>query len=281
MENTAIDDVNELAPIPEESIGTLRKYYIEHRKKQLLLEADRSDFTSHNPEKGRSNEKYFLQCLREFLPKRFGVGTGFVESFSGAQSKQQDIIIYDDLNNAPLFICDAWSIFPIEMVNANIEVKTNLTLKNLEETFSAEGTVLGEDPYGNKKSLRRMAEIDKKHYIGYLPSALAPRFYIFAYRSNIAESTLLTKLKEFSLKYNVHCHGLFILEKDIYVARKPLGDRTKYEHWVHRQQNLGFFLNNLLESLFNMGIQITDRGKYIKEIQEIRAEETLIEERSG
>lgn len=247
--------------------------YAVQRKAKLLLEAELSEYADHSGEKGRANEKYLLRCIREFLPKRFGIGTGFVENYKRHQSKQLDIIIFDDINNAPLFVCDAWSIYPIEMVHAVIEVKTTLTINELKKAFKSEGTDDGSGGKNtNKKSLRRMAEVDKKHYVQQKENSLSPRFYIFAYKlGKVTEKTLLKNLKELSLKYNVHCHGLYVLDKDILVVRQPLYSREKYDHWIFRNKGLEFYLNSLLKSCLTMGIGITDRNKYIEDLDKIES----------
>lgn len=85
---------------------------------------------------GSENELALSSLLREFLPPRFGIETGgIVIDKHGHKSKQCDIVIYD-LEQYPKYFR---KVFPIEVVYAVIEVKTELTkaeaedaLKNLE-----------------------------------------------------------------------------------------------------------------------------------------------------
>jgi hypothetical protein len=102
-----------------------------------------SKLTEHNPELGRLNETHLVRLLRDYLPPKYGIGTGFIACGGPAarQSPQCDIIIYDALNNSPLYKSDAWSIFPIEMVYGVIEVKTKLTVKTLKEAFVTCGEI--------------------------------------------------------------------------------------------------------------------------------------------
>lgn len=88
-----------------------------------------SKLTDHNPEIGRLNESHLVKFLRGYLPPKIGVGTGFIACGgpNAKQSPQCDIILFDKLNNAPLYASEAWAIYPIEIVYGVIEVKTKLT----------------------------------------------------------------------------------------------------------------------------------------------------------
>ena len=106
------------------------------------LEADALLFNRKLPHMGlmgSENEFALSSLIRDFLPSRFGVETsGIVIDRHGNESKQCDIIIYDDQNFPKYFR----KVFPVELVYGVIEVKTNLTngeainaLNNLEATF--------------------------------------------------------------------------------------------------------------------------------------------------
>jgi len=96
-----------------------------------------SRLTDHNPELGRLNETHLVKLLREYLPPKIGIGTGFIVSGGRKplQSPQCDIVLYDAMNNAPFYKSEAWSIYPIEMVYGVIEVKTTLNHTALAESF--------------------------------------------------------------------------------------------------------------------------------------------------
>src|ERR1700761_652466 len=105
------------------------KTLFEGQLEKLRVEAEFfSRLTDHKAELGRLNETHLVQLLRNYLPPRIGIGTGFIAS--GGQdpqlSPQCDIVLYDALNNTPLYKSEAWSIYPIEMVYGVIEVKTTL-----------------------------------------------------------------------------------------------------------------------------------------------------------
>ena len=121
----------------ERSAFALDKLF-EGSLRRLRTEADYfSRLTGHAPELGRLNETHLVKLLRDYLPPKIGIGTGFIASGGDAprQSPQCDIVLYDALNNAPLYRSDAWSIYPIEMVYGVIEVKTTLSKRELKDAF--------------------------------------------------------------------------------------------------------------------------------------------------
>jgi len=75
--------------------------------------------------------------LRDVLPARFGVGTGFV--FTGEQPLDEhqtnplDVLIYDALNYSPVFTEGDYVVIPIHALLAVIEVKTTLTSQKYQE----------------------------------------------------------------------------------------------------------------------------------------------------
>jgi hypothetical protein len=129
-----------------------------------------------------------VQLLRTYLPPKIGIGTGFIVSGgdSAQQSPQCDIILYDSLNNAPLYKSDAWSIYPIEMVYGVIEVKTTLNKRELKGAFGkcAKIRAMAKTSNGkdNKAYARQMPPEPRSsaRCQGYM-SGLPPRFFVFSY----------------------------------------------------------------------------------------------------
>lgn len=87
---------------------------------------------------GESAEGALREWLAEFLPKRFGVTSGFLtsqEMIVDAQLRHYDIIIYDQLSSPVLFTEELSDkselgrsrLIPVEHVHAVIEVKATLT----------------------------------------------------------------------------------------------------------------------------------------------------------
>jgi hypothetical protein len=181
---------------------------------QLRTEAEYfSRLTNHSPELGRLNETHLVRLLRQYLPPKIGVGTGFIVSGSKtpAQSPQCDIILYDALNNAPFYTSDTWSIYPIEMVYGVIEVKTKLKRSELRDAFQKCSKIramsrLNFERGGNKAYLRRVnSNVGWQQYYQHLP----PRFFVFGYDGWAGVGTLHRNFVELSNEYiDAHIHGV-------------------------------------------------------------------------
>jgi hypothetical protein len=96
------------------------------------LEADALLFNRHLPHeglKGSENEQALADVLRNFLPSRYGVeANGLIIDRNGAVSRQCDIIIYDAEQYPKYFR----KVYPIEMVHAVVEVKTELSKQQVD-----------------------------------------------------------------------------------------------------------------------------------------------------
>lgn len=92
----------------------------------------------HGPTVGGQREELLRALLERHVPQRFHVATGFTEG----SDRQIDILIYDQLEYAPLFRAGNLVVVPFEAVRAVIEVKSNLTsgelidaLRHLDEAI--------------------------------------------------------------------------------------------------------------------------------------------------
>ena len=80
----------------------------------------------HNGLKGEGNESAIRDLLIKFIPKKYGISSGVVIDHEGNQSRQCDIIIYDNQNYPELLSMSSVKLFPIDIVYMVIEVKTSL-----------------------------------------------------------------------------------------------------------------------------------------------------------
>ena len=99
---------------------------------------------SHELSLGESREHILREFLREFLPDRYAVSTGFIlfddqeearqrrRASSLEPSRQLDVIIWDRVEYAPLFSAGDFVVVPPGSVEAVMEVKSTLSYK----TFS-------------------------------------------------------------------------------------------------------------------------------------------------
>lgn len=139
----------------------------------------------HQGMKGEGNEIILRDLIKKFIPKRYGVGTGVVIDRNGAQSKQVDIVIYDQIFYPSILSLSSVHLFPVDIVYATIEIKTTLDSseadKALKNIFSVQDLELIPDNYS-------MWESQPNGGAGLVTYKPIPPFgFIFAYRSNVIE----------------------------------------------------------------------------------------------
>ncbi len=84
----------------------------------------------HPGERGTDREEVIRQFLREHLPKRFHVSTGFVVDCHGNVSEQVDVVIADSLTCPRFETAGGTEFFPCESVVAAGQVKSQLTSRH-------------------------------------------------------------------------------------------------------------------------------------------------------
>jgi hypothetical protein len=141
----------------------------------------------HYGERGRNDEERVREFLRRMLPKRFGVGSGFVACSepSTALSRQTDIVIFDQLLNCSLFHEPGSNVYPIEIVYATIEVKGCLEKKDIPKTLDSIAEIRR---MAAQKTYVRWVNKETRpgsgHYVVQpepFNEPLPPRSYVFAY----------------------------------------------------------------------------------------------------
>lgn len=90
-------------------------------------------YSGHRGKLGENREAVLQRFFSTYLPQRFGVGTGFALLGAEQVSTQQDVVIYDKLNNPVLFPESAAPLFPPSALAAVIEVKSKLTRPELRK----------------------------------------------------------------------------------------------------------------------------------------------------
>jgi hypothetical protein len=89
----------------------------------------------HSALKGHEAEKIVRAFLASHLPKRFGIGSGFIIDQHDALSKQTDVVIYDAINCPVYRASEDAGIFPSDNVAAIVEVKAKLDKERLIESY--------------------------------------------------------------------------------------------------------------------------------------------------
>ena len=108
----------------------------------LLAQYNQSASITHRVGMGTARENFFGDFLKDYLPKRYAVGSGgMVITPENRVSGQLDIVIYDSFECPKLFTDESHSIFPLESVYGAISVKSNLESGDLESGYSNVGSL--------------------------------------------------------------------------------------------------------------------------------------------
>lgn len=107
------------------------KYYSSIASELAIKSHKISLLVSHGQTVGNYREVILRDLIKQHLPGKFGIGTGFIQGFA----KQLDIIIYDALNYAPSFKEGDLVVIKQEAVRGVIEVKTTLSSNSLFEAL--------------------------------------------------------------------------------------------------------------------------------------------------
>jgi hypothetical protein len=91
---------------------------------ELEAKLKKSKKVIDHPTTGKSAEKHLLELIKEYLPKRYIVESGFAVNSSGDRSNKIDILIADTLDIPPLCCEPNYKVFAIESVVAGIEITT-------------------------------------------------------------------------------------------------------------------------------------------------------------
>jgi hypothetical protein len=111
---------------------------------ELLQNAQKywKDALQHPGEKGRASEFVVRDVFEQILPQKYSIGTGFVVSTKKNSanlrlSPQQDIVVFDRIENPTRLSRDSFGLFPVEAVYGTIEVKERLTGKEIRSFLVA------------------------------------------------------------------------------------------------------------------------------------------------
>jgi hypothetical protein len=177
----------------------------------------------HAGEKGRGLEYEVADLVRTFLPKEYGVSTGFIafRTGTGVQlSTQLDVVIYDAIRGGPLADLKSCAVFPLESTLGYIEVKASLVSTSDDAEEYAANSI--ESCLMKNNHLRSM----QKRYF-HLPMHgstvqsvikaadwMPIRGFVFAFEGSgnvaIDPGQMAKRIAEFSKKVSAHFHGVFV-----------------------------------------------------------------------
>ncbi|EOB6680528.1 DUF6602 domain-containing protein, partial [Vibrio vulnificus] len=130
--------------LQEDSLeGNVSSFFSSHSH-ELQSKMKRLDFLigrDHWLSVGNYKEELLRSLLRQLLPKKYEVSTGFILALDAngkeIKSKQQDIIIWDSNDYAAIFRDGDFVIVPPEACRVVIEVKSTLTGDTLKKAMLA------------------------------------------------------------------------------------------------------------------------------------------------
>jgi hypothetical protein len=109
-----------------------RKDYLATFSDELLAKSRRIDYLiRHTGTVGTYREELLRSTIRQLLPTRYQVSTGFLEN----SPRQLDVLVWDAERYAPLFREQDVVVVPSEAVRAIVEVKTTLNTSALDEAL--------------------------------------------------------------------------------------------------------------------------------------------------
>lgn len=139
-----------------------------------------AEFYRHRGKLGENREALLQRFLATYLPRQFGVGTGFA-LFGTEVSTQQDVVVYDQLTNPVLFPETVAPLFPPSAVSAVVEVKSTLTADELQETAA------------KAQALKRALRASFAHHPA--PPRSEALVGLFTFRSRLHPADVLDELK--------------------------------------------------------------------------------------
>ena len=184
---------------------------------KLRKDFDELSSVPHNALKGHEAEKLIRQFLEGHLPKRFGVGSGFIIDPRDKISKQQDVVIYDAFNCPVYRASEEAAIFPSDNVAAVVEVKSTLDKDRLEEAFES---------ICDAESLAKTAAPPLPFLINTQTMG-----YVFAFTSSITLDKIAEHYCELLRKHGLghHLDLIVILDRGIISLAAKVRD---YEGWA-------------------------------------------------
>lgn len=136
----------------------------------------------HSGLKGGEAERLIRDFLRAHLPRRFGVGSGFILDAHDSVSNQTDVIIYDAFNCPVYRASEEAGIYPSQNVVGVIEVKSVLDKQKLLDAIR------------KIHAAKQLAKIPAPEHLGKTSQTFG---FVFAFSSSISLETIAHHYTEF------------------------------------------------------------------------------------
>lgn len=184
--------------------GVEREFY--YHQAQMIVDYERTKDIKHPRDLGNARETLLREFLTSsgYLPKKYAVSDLSVRIVSGTGhiSNEIDIALYDSEELITLMKRqDVYEVYPVESVYGVIQVKSNLTKKEL------------------KSGLKNLVSFKKLRVNQSRPCDKNGFALLFAYCSDMKWADIGKELKEFS-KYNpksMYPNAVFILDRGFFI----------------------------------------------------------------
>lgn len=197
----------------------------------------------HNLTKGELREIFVSNVLKSFLTSQFGIGTGIIINQENEQSRQTDIVIYDNRILPPFIKEQEKGVYPAQSVIATIEVRTTLDKGGIEEANEAAGI------------------LTEKVFAKGVPFGLKPLCAVFGYQGGFGELDNEEKGREWLEVNAKHLFNICITEKYCWANLTIKGWSVQLHEPETYQETTRFFA--LL--LDNMRTRAQEMFKYLVE----------------
>jgi hypothetical protein len=177
----------------------------------------------HQGIKGEGNENVLRELLVKFIPKKYGVSSGIIVDSKGKQSKQCDIIIYDNWHYPEVLSLTSVKLFPVEFVYAVIEVKTTLTKEEsliaLENIKSVKSLFLEEERFRSQKLYEAFGDengnVHKNSLLASDTVQTHPIGLVFSFFSNAKTFDTYMSWFDNQKEFEKFPHNIFCLDQGI------------------------------------------------------------------
>jgi len=223
----------------------------------------------HAGKRGSNDEERCKEFLKNVLPRRYGISGGFVVSSTenSKPSPEQDVVIFDDFLNSPLYREPSAGVFPIEMVYATVEVKAKLRPNDINSTLESIGKLRKlafecwyEWPRTDNLPGRWRLEKNAN------PIKRPPRSFVFAFDTTYKTARSLKDAIEARLNepYGAHLHGIVVVSKGWFGFQhiQKASEPARIE--MFQDNGLLRFVNNMLKSLKGVVVREADMSRYLK-----------------
>lgn len=196
------------------------KELIQSAGKQLRTEFEELKKSNpHFAERGAEAEIILKTILKDRLPRRFDIETGFIVGADGSVSKQTDLIIFDAINSPIYRKGPRVYILPRDNVAAVIEVKTKLSKNELKDAAEKIASVkrIKPSPITSVDQPVTFSELITTNTLG----------CVFAYDSYTSLDSLAENLREINSEFDSSewIDFVMVLDKGFigYIIQQPFG----------------------------------------------------------